>query len=561
MSTSFSPPSQHGDEVTPSIDRRLLGELGVGRQALTLSIALGVLMSATVIAQAVLLAHLIGWAMATDAQALPVATLSWLIIAMVARALLGGFSEALSARSGRQVTGVLRAALFSALSRDPDVSGIDEKSGSLALSATRGLRSLEPYFSRYLPAMVVAVITPPLAIVFLAVTDWPSALVALVLLAVVPFAMVRFGRKAARESDRQWRRMASLSGRVLELLRGLPTLRALGQVDTGRQEIAEASDAASRSIQSTLRAAMLSSAALEFLAGVGVGLVAMLAGFRLLNGSMSVVPALAVILVTPEVFLPLRRAGAEFHASTEGRSAATSIFKVLDAAPKHQGDLKTASSLTPIIFDDVSVNYSDARLPALSRFSLHLEHHDHVVLRGPSGSGKTTVTRLLCAMIQPTSGELTLAGLKSREIDTASWRDLVSLVPQRPHVFAASLHDNLLSPRTASDDDLLAALELVGLMHLAAGPEGLARPLAEGGLSLSAGERQRLGIARVLLQDRPVVVFDEVTVHLDQQTIYGLRRRLAPWLSGKSVLETGHRPGLLEHGCRVIDVIGSQEVS
>jgi ABC-type transport system involved in cytochrome bd biosynthesis fused ATPase/permease subunit len=561
VSTSFSPPSQHGEEVTPSIDRRLLGELGVGRQALTLSIALGVLMSATVIAQAVLLAHLIGWAMATDAQALPVATLSWLIIAMVARALLGGFGEALSARSGRQVTGVLRAALFSALSRDPDVSGIDEKTGSLALSATRGLRSLEPYFSRYLPAMVVAVITPPLAIVFLAVTDWPSALVALVLLAVVPFAMVRFGRKAARESDRQWRRMASLSGRVLELLRGLPTLRALGQVDTGRQEIAEASDAASRSIQSTLRAAMLSSAALEFLAGVGVGLVAMLAGFRLLNGSMSVVPALAVILVTPEVFLPLRRAGAEFHASTEGRSAATSIFKVLDAAPKHQGDLKTASSLTPIIFDDVSVNYSDARLPALSRFSLHLEHHDHVVLRGPSGSGKTTVTRLLCAMIQPTSGELTLAGLKSREIDTASWRDLVSLVPQRPHVFAASLHDNLLSPPTTSDDDLLAALELVGLMHLAAGPEGLARPLAEGGLSLSAGERQRLGIARVLLQDRPVVVFDEATVHLDQQTIYGLRRRLAPWLSGKSVLETGHRPGLLEHGCRVIDVIGSQEVS
>ena len=561
MSTSFSPPSQHGDEVTPSIDRRLLGELGVGRRALTVSIALGVLMSATVIAQAVLLAHLIGWAMATDAQALPVATLSWLIAAMVARALLGGFSEALSARSGRQVTGVLRASLFSALSRDPDVAGNDEKTGSLTLSATRGLRSLEPYFSRYLPAMVVAVITPPLAIVFLAVTDWPSALVALVLLAVVPFAMVRFGRKAARESDRQWRRMASLSGRVLEILRGLPTLRALGQVHTGRQEIAEASDAASRSIQSTLRAAMLSSAALEFLAGVGVGLVAMLAGFRLLNGSMSVVPALAVILVTPEVFLPLRRAGAEFHASTEGRSAATSIFKVLDAAPKHQGDLKTASSLTPIIFDDVSVNYSDARLPALSRFSLHLEHHDHVVLRGPSGSGKTTVTRLLCAMIQPTSGELTLAGLKSREIDTASWRDLVSLVPQRPHVFAASLHDNLLSPRTASDDDLLAALELVGLMHLAAGPEGLARPLAEGGLSLSAGERQRLGIARVLLQDRPVVVFDEVTVHLDQQTIYGLRRRLAPWLSGKSVLETGHRPGLLEHGCRVIDVIGSQEVS
>ena len=271
MSTSFSPPSQHGDEATPSIDRRLLGELGVGRQALTLSIALGVLMSATVIAQAVLLAHLIGWAMATDAQALPVATLSWLIAAMVARALLGGFSEALSARSGRQVTGVLRAALFSALSRDPDVSGIDEKSGSLALSATRGLRSLEPYFSRYLPAMVVAVITPPLAIVFLAVTDWPSALVALVLLAVVPFAMVRFGRKAARESDRQWRRLASLSGRVLELLRGLPTLRALGQVDTGRQEIAEASDAASRSIQSTLRAAMLSSAALEFLAGVANG--------------------------------------------------------------------------------------------------------------------------------------------------------------------------------------------------------------------------------------------------------------------------------------------------
>lgn len=561
MSTSFSPPWSHGDEATASIDRRLLGELGIGRRALTLSIVLGVMMSATVIAQAVLLAHLIGWAMATDAQALPVATLSWLIAAMVARALLGGFSETLSARSGREVTRVLRASLFSALSRDPDVAKTDEKSGSLALSATRGLRSLEPYFSRYLPAMVVAVITPPLAIAFLAITDWPSALVALVLLAIVPFAMIRFGRKAARESDRQWRRMTSLSGRVLELLRGLPTLRALGQVHAGRDEITEASDAVGRSVESTLRAAMLSSAALEFLAGVGVGLVAMLAGFRLLNGSMSVVPALAVILVTPEVFLPLRRAGAEFHASTEGRSAATSIFKVLDAAPKHEDTLLHATSLTPIIFDDVTVNYSDSRQPALSRFSLHLEEDDHVVLRGSSGSGKTTVTRLLCAMIQPSSGELTLAGLMSRAIDSASWRDLVSLVPQRPHVFAASLQENLLSPDTASDDDRLEVLELVGLTHLSSGPEGLARPLAEGGLSLSAGERQRLGIARVLLQDRPVVVFDEATVHLDQQTIHGLRLRLAPWLSGKSVLETGHRPGLLEQGCRVIEVTTSREVS
>jgi ATP-binding cassette subfamily C protein CydD len=422
---------------------------------------------------------------------------------------------------------------------------VSERTGALTVAATRGLRSLEPYFGRYLPAAVVSALAPPVALVTLAILDWPSALIALALVAVVPFAMIRLGRRAAAESERQWRRLSSMSGRYLELLRGIPTLRALGRVQRGRDEVVAANEAVSASVDATLRAAMLSSAALEFLAGVGVGLVAMLAGLRLLHGDFAVDSALAVILVTPEVFLPLRRAGAEFHASTEGRAAARSVFAAIDAVDhaRHLGSSIPADIL-PVVLDEVSVSYGGP--PVLVELSLVLASREHLIIDGPSGAGKTTLLGLVGGFITPTSGRLAIGGVEASELDWRAARRHISLVPQDPHVFSWSLRDNLSLGLEIAEERLEDALEAVGLSHLAA-PEvgGLDRALAEAGRSISAGERQRLGLARALVQDRPLVLLDEPTAHLDEATTERLRAQLGPWLAERAVIEVTHRSGLL----------------
>jgi len=455
--------------------------------------------------------------------------------------------EAVASSSGAAVTAELRRLLLESLVRRGPVELVGERTGSLTLGATRGLRALEPYFGRYLPAAVVAAIAPLAALAVLAILDWPSALVALGLAALVPVAMIRLGRRAAAESDRQWRRLSSMSARFLELLRGIPTLRALGRVDRARREVVAANEAVASSLTATLRAAMTSSAALEFLAGVGVGLVAMLAGLRLLHGGFGVAPALAVILVTPEVFLPLRRAGAEFHASTEGRAAAETVFAAIDAGTDASGPGaggRGGGHVTPIDARDLAASYDQA---VLTGVSFTLGQGQHLVVDGPSGAGKTTLLALLCGFVAPAGGDLRLGGTSVTELDWPTARESISLLPQSPHVFSRSLRDNLTLGTPGFDEAALrGALEMVGLGHLVdATTLGLDRPLAEGGTSLSAGENQRLGLARAVLQDRPLVLLDEPTSHLDEATIADLRHRLAGWLGERTVIEVTHRPGLL----------------
>ena len=544
------------DHPSPSIDRRLLGSLPVGRSAALASVALGILLTVILLAQAVLLAHLLGWIMTRGPAAFPTATTVWLLLSFGARALLGGISEIVAARSGQRVTASLRSQLFDAFSAIGPIGLHDQKTGAMALQATRGIRALEPYFSRYLPAAVVAALAPPLVFVILGIIDWPSALIVLVLVGLIPVFMIRLGRNAARESERQWKRLASLSGRSLELLRGLPTLRGLGQVARGRLEIEAASDAVAESIGSTLRAAMLSTAALEFLAGVGVGLVAMLAGLRLLHGSFGIVPALTVILLAPEVFLPLRRAGAEFHASTEGRAAAETIFATIDAAPDRQSTNQPVTLATPIVASSMTTSYDNS--PLFTPCSFTLESGDHLQVRGPSGSGKSTLLRTLCGFIPVASGSLRVGSLTNDAISPAMLTETVSLVPQMPHVFAGSLRDNVTLGLAISDASILEALALVGLDGLAA---DLDQPLAEQGASLSGGECQRLGLARALVQSRSVVLLDEPTAHLDDLSITVLRERLAPWFAGRVVIETTHRPGLLTQHAQQLDLVPVERAS
>ncbi len=557
------------------IDRRLAARVSATRRYLLTAVGVGLASTVCVVAQAVLLASVISAVLLHDASLGDVAPrLAGLAAAFVARASLSWAGEAAAQRTGTSVASALRRQLLRhALDLGPVWLG-GERAGELSLAATRGTTALTAYFGRYLPQAVLAAIAPVGILAWVASQDWPSFLILFALAALVPVAMVYFGRESAARTRRQWRRLASLSARFLDMLRGLPTLRAFGREAHGRREVAEATDGLRRTTLSTLRVAFVSALALEFIAGIGTGLVAMVLGLRLLGGHVSLYTALAVLLVSPEVFLPLRRAAAEFHASTEGQAAADRILSVLDVEgtpPPEQPGGAGQNAPPPHFFgadptprapgrhavlraEDVTVAFPGRGAPALKGLSLEVDRGEHVALVGPSGSGKSTTIGLFLGFVHPTVGRVVVGGDDLSTLDAAAWRRRLAWVPQRPHLLHGSIEDNLrIANPDATAAQLARAIAMAGLSHIVDGlPHGLATPVGEGGLSLSAGERQRIALARAVIRDAPVVLLDEPVAHLDAHTEAALRDTFGPWLESRTVLVAAHRPELVARLDRVV---------
>jgi ATP-binding cassette, subfamily C, bacterial CydCD len=542
--------------VDPDLASRVPGL----RRSAVVALALGVLSAVIVVVQAVALAHVVDRSLLHHA---PLSSVTPAIVvvglALLARAAVHGVGDLAAHRTADRAVSSLRTQLLRhALSLGPGwLAG--ERPGELSVTATRGLRSLHAYYARYLPQAAAAGVIPVLLLIWVLTQDWLSFAVVIALVAAVPATMVLFGREATRRSERQWRRLGSLAGRFLRLVEGLPTLRAFGREEQGRREVAAATDGVRAATVRTLRVAFLSALAMDMLAGFGVGLVAMVLGLRLLWGELDLQTAMAVLLVTPEIFIPLRRAGAEFHASTEGQAAAARVLEVLDtplasavAAPRGAGDVATAIPRRPepaadLVMEGLTVAVAHRGHPAVSGVSLHAPPGARLALTGPSGSGKSTVLAALLRLVDPSAGTMAYGGQRSDAETAAAWRRHFSWLPQRPHLFNATLAENLrLGAPEASDVDLRRALEGVGLSALHATlPAGLSTTLGHDGLTLSAGERQRVALARALLCPSPVLLLDEPTASLDAPTVERLGPALEPWLAGRTVIVSAHEPVLL----------------
>jgi thiol reductant ABC exporter CydD subunit len=427
-----------------------------------------------------------------------------------------------------------------------------ERPGELSLTATRGLRSLHTYYARYLPQAAAAAVIPLILLVWVGTQDWLAFVVVIALVLAVPVTMIAFGREANRRSERQWRRLGSLAGRVLQLVEGLPTLRAVGRESQGRREVEAATEGVRSATMRTLRVAFLSALSMDMIAGFGVGFVAMVLGLRLLWGELDLQTAMAVLLVAPEIFIPLRRAGAEFHASTEGQAAATRVVEVLATPVPSSTTAGLPGAGRPdggggLTIEGLGVHYEHRERAALAHVSLHAPPGQRVALTGPSGSGKSTVLAALLRFVEPSEGSMAFDGGPSSAQAVATWREHFSWLPQRPHLFNATLADNLrLGAPEAPDEELRRVLEAVGLADLLANlPAGLLTAVGHDGLTLSSGERQRVALARALLRPAPVLLLDEPTAALDPPTVARLAPAIEPWLSGRTVVVAAHEPLLL----------------
>jgi ABC-type transport system involved in cytochrome bd biosynthesis fused ATPase/permease subunit len=425
--------------------------------------------------------------------------------------------------------------------------GAPVSAGSASSFVGRSADDIGAYVARAVPARTVGAVVPVLVLVVVALIDPLSALIAGCVLVVAPFAMVRIGRRSTREAEVGIGRLRSLSTRALELLDGAVELRALGAMTQGRAELAGATNRAVESTRRSLRIGLQSATALDVLAGTAIGLVAMVDGFRLLDGSVSLGHALAAVLLTAEVFAPLRAAGAAFHAGADGRAAIRVLDTVAGAASDvsdSPGSLlpRVAASPAAVSVRHASIAPSASASPIIEDLSFFVGPGGSLVLAGPSGSGKTTVLRAIAGALPAARGAILVGNSDPTRFSARQRCALLAAVDQRPCLVAGTLRDNLVLGLGAVDDEALnGAIERCGLMPLverAAG--GLGAQVGEEGRLLSAGERTRVALCRAVLRDPGVLLLDEVGAHLDDASLVALRHSLSEFLSTRTVIEVAH---------------------
>ncbi|HUX69705.1 MAG TPA: thiol reductant ABC exporter subunit CydD [Cellulomonadaceae bacterium] len=556
------------------LDPRLLRHARAARGYIALTAALGAAGAALVVTQAVLLAHalagavhdgaVLGWGAVGGGADVPhVGTfVVWLGVVVLARTVVTWTQERYAHRAAAQTIAELReqvVAKAAALGQRWLAEGDGPRVVTLA---TRGLDALEPYFVRYLPQLVLAVTVTPATLVVVLTQDWVSALIIAGTLPLIPLFMVLVGRLTEGRSARGLRVMQRLGSQVLDLLAGLSTLRALGRERGPVARVRELGDAHRRATMGTLRIAFLSGMVLELLTTLSVALVAVGIGLRLVYGDIGLVTGITVLVLAPEVYLPLRQVGAQFHASTDGIAAADQAFAVLEVPTPTPGttpcpDLRR-STLT---LDAVAVRAPGRDVLAPADLDLVVAPGRVTALTGLSGAGKTTAVEVLLGLVRADLGRATVTGPDAAPIDLAdvdprSFWDQVAWVPQRPVLEPGTLREVV---GTGTDDALARAAAATGLDAVVASlPDGWLTPVGQGGAGLSVGQRQRAALTRAMLSPAPFVILDEPTAHLDaegEQVVLETLRALRA--DGRTVLVVAHRASLLAVADIVVEACSS----
>lgn len=517
---------------------------------------LGVAAALLVLAQAVLIATVAARSFGGATLDEVTVPLVLLVAVVAARAVTAWGFETVGTRAATDVLSGLRLELVERRLRDQPAAFDGAASAEVATTAVTGAAALEATFARYLPQVVLAVVVPVAVLVLVAAIDLISAGVMLLTLPLVPVFMWLIGRFTERRTRERWQALTLLATHFLDVVRGLPTLRAFnrGQAQVGR--IAEVSDRYRRTTMATLRIAFLSGAVLELAATLGIALVAVTVGVRLAEGGLALEPGLTVLILAPELYLPLRNLAAQFHTSADGRAAAGRLLDLIDAPPATRSGIAVPPSPAdvPVRLEGVSFSYPARPGQVLEAVDLELFPGEAVALVGPSGAGKSTIAALLLRLVEPTRGRVTVGAVDLTRCDSRAWRSQVAWVPQRPTLFRGTVADNVrLGDPAAEAERVRAAAALAGADRFIRNlPRGYETVVGEGGRPLSAGEVQRIALARAFLRDAPLVILDEPTANLDRESAELVAEALERLRAGRTVLLAVHRPELAVRADRVV---------
>jgi thiol reductant ABC exporter CydD subunit len=566
---------------------------GPARWYLIGAVSCGFALTGLIVTQAGLLAHVLATAGGSGGLA---GSLVLLLLVAAGRAAAAYGGEVSALRTAVAVKDRLRTRLLTrALDRGP--RWLDrQRSGELATLATSGLDSLDDYYARYLPQMLLAAVVPVAVIVSMLSVDWVSGLIVVVTLPVIPVFAVLIGLQTKAQARRNWALLARLSGHFLDVVQGLATLKVFGRAKAQEQIIGRVTDEYRASVMASLRVAFLSALVLELAAAVATALVAVEVGLRLLYGHLEYSTALFLLLLTPEAFLPVRNAAAAFHASADGTAAATRVFEILDSEPDAPiestaspiisatspaepaagrpspangqlspangqlspangqlspgtGQLSSATSqvpdlrLEPIRLDSVTLAYAGRPTPVIERASLTIWPGDRITLVGSNGAGKTTLLEAFLLLIEPQSGQILVGDTEVSAVPAKAWRRQIGWLPQQPAMFAWSVAENITLGRPGVDRAAVErAAGLAGAAEFIASlPAGYDTQLGERALRLSTGERRKIALARLFLRDAPLLLLDEPTAHLDQASATQVQAAIDALAVGRTVVTVTHQ--------------------
>lgn len=535
------------------VDPRLLRHASAARPFIVAAAALGAAAAVLVITQADLLAGIVTRAFLGHATlAVLAAPFLGLAAVVLGRSTVALASEAAAHRAAARVLAQLRAKLVGHVLRVGPRDTAGRSPAELANLATRGVAGLDGYFARYLPQLLLAAIVPAAVGARILFADWVAAVIVAGTVPLIPVFMILIGLYTRRDVRRQWRTLSILANHFVDLVAGLAVLTAFGRAKEQTRAIREITDRYRGQTMKTLRVAFLSALVLDLLATLSVALVAVSIGLRLVSGQLDLHTALVVLILAPEVYLPLRAVGARFHDSAEGLAAAEEIFAVLDTESGTGAPGRVPApnpARVPLRVDAVTVAGRSA--PILDAVSVDIPAGRVLGVVGPSGAGKSTLLDLLLTWRHPDAGRITVGGVDLTEVDRRAWLARIAWVPQQPRLVAGTVAGNL---RLGRPDATIAQLRAAA--DTAALDVPLDRVVGELGAGLSTGQQRRVALARALLADRPLLLLDEPTEGVDADTEAAILAALPAALAGRTAVIVTHRPAVLELCDQVVTLPG-----
>ncbi len=545
-------------------DPRLLKYASATRGFIGASVVAGAITTLLIIIQAFAITDIVVPVFTEGATLGGVSGAVWVLaLVVVARVVVAYVSERLAFKSAAAAKSQLRMGVVEHVIKLGPVWLSRNSSAELTQLATRGVDGLDAYFARYLPQLVLSVMVPLSVGLVILTQDLLAAVIVVVTVPLIPVFMILIGTYTQSRVERQWSTMAALSGHFVDVVAGMSTLKAFGRASAQAATVKEIGDRYRSTTMGVLRISFLSALWLEVLASLSVALVAVSIGLRLVEGTMTLHAGLLVLILVPEVYLPLRMVGTHFHAAAEGLGAARQMVEILEVDPPVSGPRVDVPDLAraAIEFEGVAVEYVGRDRAALADINFRINPGEITAIVGESGAGKSTVLSVLERFIDPSCGTIWIHDadclrVPVTEYDIDVWRSNVAWVGQSPTMVPATLAANVrLAHPSASDSEVTAALESVGLGDLIAElPAGIGTSIGEGGRALSAGQSRRVALARAFAQPGGLVLLDEPTAALDAQSEALVVQAVTELARTKTVVVVAHRSALIDVAHNVIEV-------
>ncbi|MCU5371011.1 MULTISPECIES: thiol reductant ABC exporter subunit CydD [Bacillus cereus group] len=419
--------------------------------------------------------------------------------------------------------------------------------GHLVTLSIEGIEKFKTYIELTIPKMIRSSIVPGLIVLYVFTLDIESGIILVVTIPIVIIFMILLGLAAQKMADSQYETYRVLSNHFVDTLKGLETLKYLGKSEQHEGKIEKVSKRYRKATMRTLRVAFLSSFALDFFTSLSIAFVAVGLGIRLIDGTIVLLPALTILILAPEYFLPIKQVGANYHATLDGQLAMEQIEEILqqqkEIGKKESNVDLIWNSTSSLKLHDVKVNSNESEKAILEGMDFTWKGTSAIGVIGESGAGKSTLIDVLAGFLTPSAGKMIVNGVEIDGSTREEWQKNIAYIPQQPYIFPLSLKDNICFYETnTTDEEVERVMNEVGLRSLVTSlPNGMYERIGEGGRMLSGGQEQRVAMARALLSKKPIILLDEPTAHLDIETEFEIKQAMLRLFEGKLVFLATHR--------------------